>query len=243
MDRRERAGHTGSAGYARAGQAWPGHSLLGTLKAAARERLLALGTLVQYPGPSRILMREGDRSRFVIVIIDGVVKVTGQLDDGRDGLLAIRMRGDAVGEFAALDELPRSATVTTCGALVARVIKAGDFLDCLRRDPDVSHAVSRAVVAKARLANTRRIDFSGCDVPTRLARVLYELAIGYGARDGNKSVIRWPLTQPELASLAGGAEPTVHRVLRELREHGIVSTGYRAITVLDLDRLHRIAYS
>src|SRR6266516_1040925 len=83
---------------------------------------------------------------------------------------------------------------------------------------------------------------NACDVPTRLARVLYEIAVTYGSRAGNRAVIRWPLTQPELASLAGGAEPTVHRALRELREGGVVSTGYRTITVLDIDKLHRIAY-
>jgi CRP/FNR family cyclic AMP-dependent transcriptional regulator len=221
---------------------WPEASVLGTLTGPARERLLELGTLVQYPGPSRILIREGDDSRFVLVLLDGVVKVSGHVDGPHDALLSIRMAGDVVGEFAALDEQPRSATVTSCGAVVARVVKASEFLACLRRDPDISQAVHRAVVAKVRAANTRRVDFSGCDVPTRLMRVLYEIAVAYGTRTGNQSLIRWPLTQPELASLAGGAEPTVHRILRELRASGVVSTGYRAISVLDLERLHQLAY-
>jgi CRP-like cAMP-binding protein len=221
---------------------WPEASLLGTLSGPARDRLLQLGSLVQYAGPSRILIREGEDSRFVLVILDGVVKVTGYVYGGRDALLAIRMAGDIVGEFAALDDGLRSASVTSCGALVARTIKAPEFLDALRRDPDISQAVHRSIVAKTRAANARRIDFSGCDVPTRLMRVLYEIAATYGTRTGNQSVIRWPLTQPELASLAGAAEPTVHRVLRDLREDGTVATGYRAITVLDLERLRQLAY-
>ena len=208
----------------------------------SRGRLLQLGSLVQYPGPGKILIREGDYSRFVLIILDGVVKVTGQVYGGRDALLSIRMAGDLVGEFAALDEGPRSASVITCGAVVARIIKASEFLDSLRRDPDMSHAVSRSVVAKIRAANARRVDFSGCDIQTRLLRVLYEITVTYGTRTGNQSLIRWPLTQPELASLAGGAEPTVHRILRHLRKNGVISTGYRTITVLDLERLHRLAY-
>lgn len=238
----EQPANVGAPRVGRGGWDWPTGSLLGTLTGPSCSRLLQLGTLVQYAGPSRILIREGERSRFVVVILDGVVKVTGQAGDGRDALLAIRVGGDAVGEFAALDDRPRSATVTTCGALVARVIKCADFLDCLRRHPDISQAVSQSIVSKIRVANARRLDFSGCDVRTRLARVLYEIAVSYGTLAGNQSVLRWPLTQPELASLAGGAEPTVHRVLREFRAEGIVSTGYRAITVLDLKRLRRIAY-
>lgn len=221
---------------------WPRGSLLGILAPPARDRLLRLGSAVQYPSPGRILIREGDHSTFVVVILDGVVKVTGNVPGGRDVLLAIRMRGDVVGEFAALDERPRSATVITCGAVVGRIIKAADFLDCLRRDPDVSRAGQQSIVAKLRSANMHRVDFSGCDVPTRLARILYQIAVTYGTRSGNQSVISWLLSQPELASLAASAEPTVHRVLRDLRQSQVVSTGYRAITILDLDRLRLIAY-
>src|ERR1022692_4651224 len=173
---------------------WPEGSLLGAMTGPSRGRLLQLGSLVQYPGPGKILIREGDYSRFVLIILDGVVKVTGQVYGGRDALLSIRMAGDLVGEFAALDEGPRSASVITCGAVVGRIVKAGEFLDCLRRDPDISRAVHKSVVAKARTANMRRIDFNGCDVPTRLMRVLYEIAVTYGTRIGNRALIRWPLT-------------------------------------------------
>jgi CRP/FNR family transcriptional regulator, cyclic AMP receptor protein len=221
---------------------WPAGSLLDSLPPAARDRLLQRGVLVRYPGPSRVLFREGDQSRFVVVILRGVVKVTGSAPGGPEALLAIRMSGDAVGEFAAVDQLPRSATVTTCGAVVAQVIKADDFTDCLRHDPDISHAVSKSIVAKMRVASARRIDFSGSDVPTRVARVLLQLVLTYGSTDGNQSVLKSPLTQSELASLAAASPPAVHRVLHGLRERGIVSTGYRTIAVLDLDRLQKVAY-
>jgi CRP-like cAMP-binding protein len=213
------------------------------LSDTARDHLLQQGSLVRYPGPVKVLFREGEESRFVVVILRGVVKVTGSTEGRLDAMLAIRMGGDAVGEFAAVDHLPRSATATTCGPLIARVIKAGDFLDCIRRDPDISHAVNKSIVAKMRVASARRVEFSGSDVPTRVARVLLQLAQSYGIEDGNKSVIASPLTQTELASLAVASPPAVHRVLRRLRDEGIVATKYRSITVLDLDGLRHAAFS
>jgi CRP/FNR family transcriptional regulator, cyclic AMP receptor protein len=220
---------------------WPSSSLLGMLPDAARDRLLQRGSLVRYPGPVKVLFREGDESGFVVVILRGVVKITCSTPGRPDALLAIRMGGDIVGEFSAVDHLPRSATATTCGPLVARVIRAGDFLDCIRRDPDISYAVNKSIVAKMRVASARRVDFSGSDVSTRVARVLLQLVLSYGIGDGNQVVIAPKLTQAELASLAVASPPTIHRVLRRLRDHGIVATRYRSIIVLDIDRLRRVA--
>ena len=222
---------------------WRPTSLLGILPDAARERLLQRGSQVQYPGPSRVLFRQGDGSKFVVVILRGVVKVMGSAPSGQDTLLAILMSGDAVGEFAAVDQLPRSATVITCGSVVAQFIKSSDFLDCMRRDPEISHAVSKSIVAKMRIANARRVDFSASDATTRIARVILQLALSYGIRRQDRVVIPSQLTQPELASLAVASPPAVQRVLRKFRQAGIVATGYRSITVLDMDRLHREAYA
>jgi CRP/FNR family cyclic AMP-dependent transcriptional regulator len=226
---------------------WPSGSLLGMLPDGARERLIRRGSLVRYPGPRRVLFREGDGSGFVVIILRGVVKVTGSVSSGSDALLAIRMGGDAVGEFAAVDQLPRSATVTTCGTVAARVIKSDDFIDCIRRDPEISHAISKAIVAKMRVASQRRVDFSDADVSTRVTRVLLQLVTSYGKPPPNgghgQAVIAAPLTQPELASLAVASPPAVQRALHRLREHGIVATGYRSIAILDAERLRKMAYA
>lgn len=221
--------------------AWPPSSLLGGVSRASRDRLLATGAQVRY-GADRVLMRESERTSFVLILLDGVVKATGRTNDGRDALLAVRMGGDLVGELAAVDGQPRSATVTTCGPVVARSVTRAVFLDCMRRDPGIAHAVNASIVTKLRAANTHRIDFTGCDAATRLARVLHQIAMTYGERAGNTAVIRWPITQPELATLSGAAEPTVHKALRGLRESGVVSTGYRTIKVEDLALLRDIAF-
>jgi CRP/FNR family transcriptional regulator, cyclic AMP receptor protein len=219
---------------------WPPGSLLGGLDAASRDHLLTYGATKQYPS-GQLLIREGETTKFVIALLDGVVKATGLTFDGKEALLAVRVGGDLVGEFAALDEGPRSSSVTTCGTVVGRVMGQTDFLRALRQDSRLAQAVDRSIVAKVRAANARRVDFAGYDAPTRLARVLRELAIRYGARSGNRVVIAWPLTQPELASLASVAEPTAQKTLRQLRESGVIATGYRRLTIVDLDALDRIA--
>ena len=221
---------------------WPANTLLGGLDPDSRDLLLTLGKMVQYTS-DRIILREADQSTFVLVLLDGVVKATGRAQDTRDALLAVRIGGDLVGELGVLDGQPRSATVTSCGIVVGRLVPRDDFIACLRDNPRVADSVQRSVVGKLRSANSRRIEFAGSDVPTRVARVLYDLAVTYGTREGDGAFVAWPLTQPELATLIGAAEPTVHKALRELRAAGVIATGYRRLRINDLDRLREVAIS
>lgn len=186
-------------------------------------------------------MREGDRSTHVVLLRSGFVKVTACLDNGHEALLAIRVGGDIVGEMAAIDDAPRSATVTACGEVVASIVRESDLRLFLSTHPDAAVAIAGIVAQRLRWANRRRVEFGGYSVKVRLARVLAELATAYGHRVPRGLVIGVDLTQPEMAALTGSAEVTVHKALAELRRDGLVTTGYRRTTVLDLARLRRTA--
>ncbi|MBV9923294.1 MAG: cyclic nucleotide-binding domain-containing protein, partial [Pseudonocardia sp.] len=111
---------------------WPPKSFLGRLSEQTRDDLLALCRQVRYDGGSTLLA-QGDRNRHAILIFDGAVKV--QLIDSRgyESLLAVRQRGEMLGELAALSGEPRTASV-----IAIRVVRAGvvsgpvlqDFLAC-----------------------------------------------------------------------------------------------------------------
>jgi CRP/FNR family cyclic AMP-dependent transcriptional regulator len=219
---------------------WPPTTLLGAVATQSRQRLLAAGAHREYPA-DYTLMRQGDPTTSVVVLLDGVVKATGVSSTGKESLIGVIVGGDLVGEFAALDDKPRSATVITCGLVRACVITQPGFLAVLDDDRELARAVHQGVVAKARIGTDRRIEFTGFDAPTRFARIIRELALSYGERDGNRVVIGWPLTQSELASLASLAEPTAQKALSQLRKAGVISTGYRKLTVEDLRELDRIA--
>ena len=50
-----------------------------------------------------------------------------------------------------------------------------------------------------------------------------------------------PLTQVELASMAGTSRATVTRALSNWRRRGIIRTGQRDLTITDLGVLRKIA--
>ncbi len=222
------------------GPRWPPASLLGRTADADRATLIGLGRSVRYQA-GNTLMREAEDPEFVLLLLGGTVKVTAHALDGREALLAVRMAGDLVGEFAGIDGKPRSATVTACGRVLARHVRRSDFLECLKRHPSIAIAVNEAVVAKMRTATGRIVDFAGCDVLTRLARMLRYLALTYPGRLDSVRVIGAPLSQPELATLVGASESAVRKALRTLRETGVIGTAYRTITVYDLAGLSQLA--
>jgi CRP/FNR family cyclic AMP-dependent transcriptional regulator len=219
---------------------WPTQTFLGMLNEKTREELLTLGVLKDYL-PESPLIREGDRNTEVVVLIDGWVKVVGSTQEGGQALLSLRAAGDLVGEQSALDNIPRSAAVISAGITVARVIGQQEFLRFLRARPDAAIAVSRALSSELRWATRRRIDFSGLSVVVRLARILLELALAHGRPETDCVELQYTLTQPDFAAMVGASEPAVHRSLRQLRDCGIVETGYRRVIITDLAALEAIA--
>jgi CRP/FNR family transcriptional regulator, cyclic AMP receptor protein len=219
---------------------WPARSLLGVLSLPARLELLALGTEVRYDAGA-VLLREGMNDRHALLLLSGFVKVTATVENGETSLLAVRVGGDTVGEMAAMDGAPRSATVTGCGPLTARIVQAGALRELLLRRPEVSIALTGIIANRLRWANRRRLDFRGYPAKVRLARLLVELAECYGSSRVGGVEIGCSLTQPELATLVGAAETTIHKVLSELRKDGLLKTGYRTTTILDIPQLTRLA--
>jgi CRP/FNR family transcriptional regulator, cyclic AMP receptor protein len=222
-------------------EGWPAGSFLGRLSEPVRSELLRLGTRCRYL-PEEQILREGDHSHHVVLLRAGITKVTAALDNGHESLLAIRVAGDVVGEMAAMDDAPRSATVTACGPISASVVRRSELRHFLREHPEAAMAIAGIVTQKLRWANRRRIEFGGYPVKVRLARVLAELAAAHGIPEPRGVVIGVTLTQPELAALAGSAEVTIHKALRELREEGLLTTGYRRTTVLAPARLRALAH-
>ncbi|MFI0710761.1 Crp/Fnr family transcriptional regulator [Streptomyces inhibens] len=215
---------------------WPARSLLGVVSPEARRELLGLGVPTRFEA-GEVLLSEGARDRHVLLLLSGFAKVTARVENGEESLLAVRVGGDTVGEMAAMDGAPRSATVTACGPLTARVVQPGALHALLARRPEAHLVLTGIIADRLRWANRRRLDFRGYPAKVRLARLLVELATLYGRPVEDGVVLGCRLTQPELAALTGAAETTVHKGLRDLRRDGVLETRYGSAVIRDMPRL------
>ncbi|WP_063991992.1 MULTISPECIES: Crp/Fnr family transcriptional regulator [unclassified Streptomyces] len=214
---------------------------LHTLSPSAREAFDRLGSRRRYV-VGDVLINEGDHARELVVLHEGVVKVTARLDGERVSLMDIRLAGDVVGEVAVMDHGPRSATVTACGDVLATVVPGHALQPFLGAHPEVALALGQVLCGRLRRSDRLRLELGGYPVLVRLARVLVELAESYGEPGWKQSVrIDVNLSQAEFAALTGSTTHTVHKALAQLREDGLITTGHRRTFVRDMARLRTAA--
>ncbi|WP_433338521.1 Crp/Fnr family transcriptional regulator [Spirillospora sp. CA-294931] len=209
-----------------------------------REALRGLARPRVYPAKNP-LCYQGDESDHIIIIEDGWAKVTSATLDGHDVVLAVRGPGDLVCESAALGSRLRSATVTALSPVRALVVPAARFTGFLDAHAGVWRLVSGTFVRRLDDADQRlqaHVTAKGAQRLALLLVALAELSARHrpAAPDGSIDIAP-PLSQEELGSWMDASRETVARALGSLRSRGLVSTGWRKITVVDLEGLR--AYS
>jgi isoamylase len=202
--------------------------------------LVALGRDKEYP-PSAALCIQGDPATHVFVLLDGWVKVLSVTDDGREDILALRGDGDILGETAGEPPGRRDATVRAIGTVHALIVGNDRFSSFLDTHPGAGHAYRRVMTQRWNAADTmlrRRAITNGAQ---RLAGLILDLAARHGSGADSAIEVALPLSQEELASLAGASRATVARALSNWRNRGFIRTGQRRITITDLPGLQRAA--
>jgi CRP-like cAMP-binding protein len=117
-----------------------------------------------------------------------------------------------------------------------RSVYRDDFARLQRSHPGVKDVLLRLLAEQLRRASDRIVEAHYVDAETRVRRRVCELAGSYG--DGETAPVV-PLTQEDLAAMAGTSRATVNRVLREDEKRGSVRLERGRVVVLDADGLAR----
>jgi CRP/FNR family cyclic AMP-dependent transcriptional regulator len=188
-----------------------------------------------------ILFHRDDPASALYLIQEGAVKIHLSSEDGDETVLALLGPGSCVGEIAALDGGPRSATATAVEPVEAYTLLRDDLLAFVRENPDVALALLTTVAARLRRTNEWLEDAYVLDLDQRLARRLYEFAEEQGHPTPEGIEVSFPLTQSELAGMLGATRVTINRQLGIFQDAGILRLGKGSFTVLDPDALRRRA--
>ncbi len=215
-------------------------SFLERLAPGERSTLTGAGTRRGFPTGS-VLCHQGDRTHHVLVLLSGHVRVTRVAMDGREIVAGVRGPGDVLGEMAAVDARPRSATVTSLDDVLALTITGERFAELCQTEPRIAWVLLSVITDRLRESGRQWAEFGGGHTAQRIAALLLELAVSQGTPSGDTVEITLWTGQQELAAAAATSRESVARALRDLRARGLVSTRRGHVTILDLPGLRRLA--
>ncbi len=195
-----------------------------------RRRSFDAGEVVFHAGDPADTLHLVRRGRFA-------VRVTTEFGDV--ATLNVVGPGDAFGELALLTPgAPRSATVAALEPAETLSVHELDFQRLRRERPSTDALLIGLLATRVRSLSSQLVDALYVPADTRVRRRLLDAAAAFGPAEPGASV---PLTQEDLASLAGTSRATVNRVLREEQAQGTLRLTRGCTTLLDPAALARRA--
>jgi CRP/FNR family cyclic AMP-dependent transcriptional regulator len=210
------------------------------LAPADRRVLAESATRRTYPR-GETLCREGDHSSVVLVLLAGHVRIVHGTPDGREVVVGVRGPGDVIGELAAIDAQPRSATVQALDDVDVLEVPGDRFASLCRTRSRISWALLLVLSTRLRSVGRQWLEVGGGSAARRVAAQLMQLAVQHGVPRGRDIEITVPATQAELAMTAAISRESWARATRDLRRQGVISTGRRQVTIHRLAELRRLA--
>lgn len=211
--------------------------LFATLSAGQLAELARVARRHRYASDQTIFY-QGDLGDTFYVILSGQVKVSVTSPEGQEAILVVLDAGEGFGEFALLDDQPRSATIEATQNTEVLVLRKDDFRRLLRQMPDIAIGLLRVLTKRLRDTDQLVQDAAFLDVGDRLAKKLLGLMESHGKPAPRGAVVlTLQLTQSELASMIGATRESVNKQLGAFRDQGIVAVDRQRITILRPERL------
>lgn len=187
------------------------------LPRALLDAIAAHGGVRKYPAQA-ILINEGDSSDSLYIVLSGLLRVYASSENGREVVLAEHGPGEYLGELS-LDGEKRSVSVKALEPTTCCVVPGAQLREFLAGNPEFALHLTQKLIRMVRRLTEQVKSLALQDVYGRIARVLVELS----DEAGDERVVRFKLTQQDIADRVGSSREMVNRVMKELTAGGYVA--------------------
>jgi CRP/FNR family cyclic AMP-dependent transcriptional regulator len=186
-----------------------------------------------------VVFHEADPADSLHLVVSGRFAIHRTTSLGEEALLVVRTPGEAFGELALVSaESRRSATVYALEPAETMCVLRRDFDRLRSSHPSVDRILVSLLAHELRRTDELLTEAYYESAERRVLRRLLELADVYGSGDSQTEI---PLTQEQLASLAGASRATVNAVLSAERARGTITLRRGATIVHDVAAVARRA--
>lgn len=207
--------------------------LLSGLSDPDRRAVLARATRRRFRSGDS-LFHQGDRGDSVHLLAKGHVAVRAVTERGETLTLDVLDPGSVFGEQSLIDPVARrTASAAAIGSVETLMLERATFADLRETHPSITEVLVSTLAAQVRRLSEQLLDAHTLPADERVVKQLRRMVASF-ASDGAATV---PLTQEDLASLAGTTRPTANRALQSLVDAGVIELGRGRIVVADVDAL------
>lgn len=198
------------------------------IAAYARSLRKARGEFIYMPG---------DRADHVFILRQGRVKLSVLSESGKEIAIDIIQPGEIFGEFALVDEAPRSNMAQALDDILVWVFAKQDFTHLIASQPKLALSYIRLVGDRRRRMEKKLSDITSKAVSARVCELLHEISTSGAEVETSNTDYLVPLTHHDVASLIGAARQTTTTVLNDLERRGIIELGRGWVRVKRLKEL------
>ena len=191
----------------------------------------------QYP-VGTVLVRQGCEPGDIFFIEEGLAKLVRIDGNGREQILGLRGPGWMLGAAFVLVGRSHPASVVAVTACSLRRLSREAFLEMMAEQPDLSWHVHRMHSREVLSQFHHMADLGVKTARQRLERVLRRLVAVTSPGNDHKEVrLLSPLKRWELASLIAVTPEHLSRLLKQLRNDGVIRVQKGWIVIPDMRRL------
>jgi CRP/FNR family cyclic AMP-dependent transcriptional regulator len=213
-------------------------SFLATLSEADRAALESLWNVRAYARGEMILAHT-EQGRNVFFVLDGHVRATAYSEGGKAVAFRDIGPGDIFGEMAAIDGMPRSASVITLGSVRAASLSESTFRHIVNSRPGLAWALLTHLSLQVRRLSERVYEFSTLVVRKRLIRELLRMASAGADASGEASISPAP-RHVDLAARISTHREAVSRELSALSRKKLIERRGKSLILRDVKLLEGI---
>ncbi|MEM8866622.1 MAG: Crp/Fnr family transcriptional regulator [Planctomycetota bacterium] len=201
---------------------------LAPLEAQCRARRFSRGDPIYLPA---------DYADGVLLLTTGRAKICNFTEEGKQSILAFIEPGEVFGELALFNLGEREEYAEAVEKSTVILLPADVMQQLVARYPTVSMGITRLFGLRRQRIERRLKYLLFRSNRERLVSLLLELTDQYGEETTDGIKLRIKLSHQDLASIIGSTRETVTVLLGDLQSEGLITTGRRKLTVVDLAAL------
>lgn len=182
-----------------------------------------------------------DRLDDIYIIIKGKAKKYVMSEEGREKILFILTPGCIMGGFSSPEAEKAGYFVEALENLELVYLTPFDLKEALRKYPEFSLYILSSINKQAKCLIDQVKDICFKDAETRVCNILIQLAFYQGKMDKNSQRIQFKTNQQLISDLAGINRITAVKIIKSLKEMGLLDVRGTRYTINDLSLLQMYA--